>query len=380
MWIDLQNASLCASTNCSTFSFDSHITKDLYIIVIISVVAFLIVVFTVFLGVAVIAALCCRAKGSDDEKRFTRKVIISMAVNDLLITLAESIPVIILLITNGNWTLGLYMFKSWLGYSTILSCVSACHIFSLALDKYLAICHPTKYRVLPDKIGYIVIILSWLVPTFVLLISISLPGQVVSDDDKDNDIEKLEIYILKLLFSVHMKLDFTLVFIPLLLSYVLYILVYIEIRKWCKRTTRPTQKNVKHHKSQSMRCLRKAVRAVGQKILLIINFTKSSSDLAGSSAVNPQRASTELRSNNSIRCRQNLKAIRTIASIVVSFTVCWFPCLIIYILSCQGYYITMAIFLTTSWFACLNSTLNLLLCIRVKIVRKSLNKLLCLLP
>ncbi|KAI8779102.1 beta-3 adrenergic receptor, partial [Biomphalaria glabrata] len=145
-------ANLSLSNLTDSNSWNSKITDNLNILVVVAVFELTLAVFTELLGVILLVALCCCVNASVTDNCISRKVMASMTVNDLLINLTQ-FPGIYLLLTNGKWILGISTLQMWQVCSTILNCVSILHVLGMAFDKYLAICHSTRYRLLPDKIG-----------------------------------------------------------------------------------------------------------------------------------------------------------------------------------------------------------------------------------
>ncbi|KAI8779098.1 beta-3 adrenergic receptor [Biomphalaria glabrata] len=132
------------STNQTLCLADMHTLEKLSsngnMVTLLSVLAILLVMFTLLLNLTLIVALCRYTKRCLSDNNITKKLMTSLAVVDVLMTVIEAPCGILLLIYNGEWILGLAAFKGWQIYSIVLSAVSACHIFSMDPDKYLAIC------------------------------------------------------------------------------------------------------------------------------------------------------------------------------------------------------------------------------------------------
>ncbi|KAK6979427.1 beta-3 adrenergic receptor [Biomphalaria glabrata] len=356
------------STNQTICLTDMHTLEKLSsngnIVTLLSVLAILLVMFTLLLNLTLIVALCRYTKPCLNDNNITKKLMTSLAVVDVLMTVIEAPCGILLLIYNGEWILGLAAFKGWQIYSIVLSAVSACHIFSMALDKYLAICQPTKYRVLPDKTGYIMIIISWFLPIVCLTIIFCLPGLGVGNSEYDNCFDGDVIkYISHTFYDVNFFASSVIVVTSLLVTYILYGCIFIQIKQWSKRTKKYLQPESSYKPSPiQSNMLAQTLYVIGQKVM-VLNFSKS--------------PSCNIQSNvNSGRRNRSLRAIRTIASIVLSFTVSWCPVLILSQLILYKVTVSIRFYVFVNWMSYINSTMNPLLCTGVKFVRASIRNLL----
>ncbi|KAK6979428.1 beta-3 adrenergic receptor [Biomphalaria glabrata] len=360
-------------TSCPTFneSKRERFSNDLNLVVALSVIAVVTDVFTVLFNLTLIIALW-RYKKTCRNNQITKTIVTSMAVADLFQSLFSAQPGLLLLITNGQWNLGLIMFFSWNAYAYYLGCTSACHIFSMALDKYLAICHPTKYRILPDKLGYVMVFLSWLIPMVIEVIMYLLMKEAFQDINFDDDC--FDGYILKDLENsfVIIASTFASAFLvtPIVFSYFLYFFISIEIHQWIHRTRKFLNiENKPRNKSSSdeLGILQPTVFKISQVLVL--------SSLQEHSHGKTKEVSATVQNYKTLGGRRNLKAIRTIGSIVLTFTMCWFPSIILLILMSRQIQISIQFYIIVLLIGYLNNTLNPLLCLGIGFIRQALRDL-----
>ncbi|KAI8779096.1 beta-3 adrenergic receptor [Biomphalaria glabrata] len=354
-------------TECSTDG-DSYqkFSSDLNLVVFLAVIGFLIIIFTLLFNIALIIALCLYRATCFHENKITRTMITSMAVIDVLISLIQAPPGVLLVITNGKWILGSTLLKLWEGFSIVLCALSASHIFGMALDKYLAVCQPTRYMVLPEKAGYIMVSLAWLVPVTLLSIMFSLQGQQFGMPECEPVFEIIKQFYQKS-FKVIFYFVYFVIVTPILLTYVLYFFILVDIYRWSQRTGQIQRADKENRTPTSCRdsIVQETVLSLGETVAL---FKLSKHTNTGSKSTDDRKTLTH-------RWRRNLKAIRTIGWIVIAFTVCWFPSIITAVTVTQGHPMSMQSFIIVNWITYINSTLNPLLCYGVTFVRLALRKL-----
>ncbi|KAI8779100.1 beta-3 adrenergic receptor [Biomphalaria glabrata] len=357
------NETICSS---STEKFSSH----LELVVVLAVFAVLIDVATAYLNLALIIALW-RYTDPRCKNKITRIIVSSLSVVDLCVSLFSTPLGILLLINNGEWRLGSTMLYSWESYTYILSFVSALHIFSMALDKYLAICHPTRYRLLPEKLAYFMIFLSWLTPLIVEAMFL-FSGATLKNIYSTEPCFVINIFqvLSQSFFETILTFASALVATPIFLSYFLYALILIEIRRWIKRSKQFRHlKNNHLNKSSSAQngFLHSTVFQISQ-ILVLFNLQIHNQEKRTQSSVN-------LQSHKTFGIKRNLKAIRTIGLIVTSFTLCWIPSVIFFILISQGYRFSIQSYVIVLLIGYLNSTVNPVLCLGIGFIRSALQAL-----
>ncbi|KAK6979434.1 beta-3 adrenergic receptor [Biomphalaria glabrata] len=348
------------------------ISNNLHAIVFFAVIGAMIAVFTFLLNLTIFIALLRFKRPLSNENKITRIIMTSMILVDLLLSIFTTPPGTLLWIANGKWTLGLPMFKIWQSYSAFLGCVAANHIFSMALDKYLAISRPTRYRVISDKIGYIMTALAWFVPFGSFAVLFSVPSQGLRNTDYDICFNgDIIAYITQNFYKFNLLTVYTLILLPVLLSYILYVLIFLEIRRWLRRTEKYVHiDRTKPNDSAApkVQVLPETLFKISQRFALF--------DLQNLTEKNTSTAWTETKYKSALQCRRHFKAVRTIGSIVIGFTIGWLPTMTTSILLSQGHHIGMEIFMSACWVMYLNCTFNSILCVSVKFVRLAVRRVL----
>ena len=119
----------------------------------------------------------------------TNYFVVSLAMADILVALVAmcfNASVIIF----GRWLFGYIMCDIWNSFDVYFSTVSILHLCCISVDRYYAISQPLMYPIKitrkkvavmltnvwiwPGLISYVPILLGWLVPIFVLSLSLSL--------------------------------------------------------------------------------------------------------------------------------------------------------------------------------------------------------------
>ncbi|CAL1541731.1 unnamed protein product, partial [Lymnaea stagnalis] len=287
----------------------------------------------------------------------------SMAFVDFLIG-AFHMPISVVELTHqGSWILGTEFCSIWYNIGNAFCGVTASHILCIAVDKYLAVCKPLMYRVLTKRMGYVMLLLSWTLPSALFLLPLA-SGWFGTSIDKPTNGRDQRISCLPVLNkSIHL-LFYTLGFyLPVLTTYILYGLIFSEIWKFNKRKSYMAKNKAK-------------VNFYSKKSeISIISETESSTPTSNRAThskwycedINDE---SHQQSNNltsyqqdiskmARRFSRNIKAIRTLGTIVLCFTFCWMP-VWIYVAIYSYHKLELHCYYTffIGWLAYMNSAVN----------------------
>ncbi|CAL1535548.1 unnamed protein product [Lymnaea stagnalis] len=253
----------------------------------------------------------------------------SMAVSDSLLG-AFIMPMFVLeVIHNGTWIIGreLCIFKYCVDY--LLSAVSTLHILAMTLDRYLAVCHPLKYRLLTNKNAYIILTFTWFIPASFIVSWISI------------GLEHLRYCCNMYNFSPEFLTAFVCSFVvPFIILCILYFCI---LRK------------LAHYKIS----LQKRILGNSTQIFTQVNET----DFSDFKESAPNRRT---------------KMFRTIGAVMIGFTICWLPSwTLALIFLVRRYVLPNRFMVSIAWFAYLNYAISPVLYCCNRSVRKSVRSLLC---
>ncbi|CAL1540405.1 unnamed protein product, partial [Lymnaea stagnalis] len=252
--------------------------------IILSAVA----LFTLSSNLIFIVIMLCTNRTRNDSRNksndntITMMLMMSMAISDITCSISVMPLSIVEVIENGKWNLGETWCTARLTINNFLCSVSIFHVNCMALDMYMAVCKPLFYRLLTNRTGYIMVMVSWLVPSALVvlprLIGLDKLGAKESVEcvgDKCTSIYTQSIFFIVLTVVVPL---------PFLTSYG---------QDDTSTVTAQGQDDTKL--------------VTNQPALLTSETTVSS--------------------NQSMTSRSNMatKAYRTVGGLVFCFTVCWFP-------------------------------------------------------
>ncbi|CAL1541733.1 unnamed protein product, partial [Lymnaea stagnalis] len=287
----------------------------------------------------------------------------SMACVDFLIGTFHMPISVVHIIHNGKWILGTVLCSIWYNIGQALCGVTASHILCIAVDKYLAVCKPLVYRVLTKRMGYVMLLLSWTLPSAIFLLPLVSDWFGTSIDNLTNGHDQMiscSPVLNKSIFLFFYTLGF---YLPVLTTYILYALILSEIWKFNKRKTYNAKNNV-----QVNFYLKK------NKLSTIFEIEASTptSDEASHSKGSCVNITVESdhQSNNPTSYQQgiskmarrfsrNMKAIRTLGTIVLCFTFCWVPFWVYVAISSYHHSeLPCSYFFLIAWLAYVNSAVN----------------------
>ncbi|CAL1540406.1 unnamed protein product, partial [Lymnaea stagnalis] len=264
-----------------------------------------------------------RHKANDNN--IAMMLMMSMAISDITFSVSVMPLSIVEVIENGKWNLGETLCAARQTVNDFLCSVSIFHVNFMALDRYMAVCKPLSYRLLTNKTGYVMVMVSWLVPTFLVVLprligwnNLGAKESVGCTGEVCESIYKLPIFIIIVTLAIYL---------PFSTSYVFYFFILREVSHV---TTLDTNQ-----------------------------VALSTSETPGSS--NPAMTS---------RSNMATKAYRTVGCLVFCFTVCWFPSWIFVTLYLQfERTIPQWVVLMISWLAYSNGAINPILYLGNRSVR-----------
>ncbi|CAL1541729.1 unnamed protein product [Lymnaea stagnalis] len=297
----------------------------------------------------------------------------SMACTDLIFALFHMPFGVAQLIYNGKWILGTKFCNVWLNIGNDLCGITACHILCIAIDKYMAVCKPLEYRFLTKRIGQLMVILSWFLPSGIFLLPL-----VTDFFEKGNeDLLKCrdQLMICSSMYNKHVLITVFVVafYLPMCATYVLYGFIFYEIWKFNKRSSRQVRGKSCGEQGQP-----KVFRMESSAVCHRLQSSVRAGTLLSPSVQNSLKP-TDLDSTRLPRqLMRNFKAIRTLGTIVLCFTICWMPLLVFVVVYVyREYELPMWSMSITFWISYMNSAINPVLYSFFKPIRVTLKRILC---
>ncbi|CAL1535544.1 unnamed protein product, partial [Lymnaea stagnalis] len=290
----------------------------------------------------------------------------SMACVDILLGTFHMPINVLQLVYNGKWILGTTFCNIFLGLSNVLCGTNACHILCIAVDKYMAVCKPLVYRILNKRIGHVMVILSWSLPSAIFLLPLVTDWFGTRPEEMANAADDQRTYCTPV-FNKYILLFFYILclYLPIITSYILYALIFSEIWKFNKRKYRDPKNNDQLNLSIqggqiSNMCEGQSVWCTSNKSS---NLTRFSVSIKSKELTKHVSSKVQGRTEFSGRISRNIKAIRTLGTIIVCFSVSWAPiwvCVALYVY--MEYSLPFVYIYFAGWFACMNSAMNPVLC------------------
>ncbi|XP_059157311.1 beta-1 adrenergic receptor-like [Physella acuta] len=219
----------------------SHMTE-----VYTSLTAFCVAIatFTVAANLIVITALIhSKRRGSNppdsrnnNNSCLTKLLMTSLAFSDLMLG-ATIMPLESAeLLNRGKLKFGSVLCALRVNMNNVLCAVSVLHIFSMALDRLVAVCRSLLYRQLSKTTGYVMISLSWGVP----LVFMFIPAMIVWDFNTDSQQCYIYNFHCGAPFKELVQVVFSTIvyYVSFSATYVMYVIVLWKIQKFHKRKER----------------------------------------------------------------------------------------------------------------------------------------------
>jgi 7 transmembrane receptor (rhodopsin family) len=365
-------------------------SKDNHVIFSISFLMSLVATFTVFsnctLFIAMVQTLVkdywrgLRTVANNSHNSFiTMFLMLSMTLSGVMVG-GFIMPLSILeLISNGRWTYG-YSLCAVKVYTDYLLCaVSTLHVLFMAVDTYVLVCKPLAYRQLKARTAYAMISSGWILPIVLAVLWSTLQKVQLADCIDASFVcqQFSNAAIFNFIFA-------TLFFILYSIVIVLYLLIMNNIIAFRKRKYQRTNKNIK-----TSICMQNISQKLNQDLnvcstitaTLSIHDSQSISMQTSPSEVSIQTSEVSMQTaevSSSKKVRTNTKCFRFIGMIINTFSICWIPSWIVFLLcsSCT-LCLTDLESLFFDWLTYVSCTVNPILYCSNKSIRKSVKHVLC---
>ncbi|XP_059157338.1 trace amine-associated receptor 5-like [Physella acuta] len=336
----------------------SVMSQNKLVLVPLAVVCSVITAFTIVVNLMLIIALV-RSRSQETRQApgkhgITQMLMTSMAVSDFIFGVFLMPLGVVEITTNGVWDFGDGFCYTRILLNNLLCSVSIFHLNFLALDRILAVYKPLWYRLRTAKTGALMVSISWTVPIVSILFFEVVSLQHVS----------LQIFQEPEVVTV-IIINF---FIPLSISYILYValimkIVIYNLQTRNKNNNRQSQFSAHNDNAGAFNFEQPNnfnTNATNLSLVSLVNMPSHNSSISSlvTDQTNAQLGNVSI--NKKTRQRM-FKALRTIGSLVVAYTVCWLPSWISPpIISVDHLPMWYVMFLC--WMGYFNSAINPLLC------------------
>ncbi|KAK0065135.1 5-hydroxytryptamine receptor 4 [Biomphalaria pfeifferi] len=315
-------------------------------------------------------------------------------------------------VNSGRWYLGRELCSVRLAGLNIACAVYANHILCLSIDRYLAVCRSMLYRSLTSKLGYLMVGTSWALPFLCFMVFFVKGFSHADESDIERCYRLRDICIFVFNLKSLIKVNIFGVYIPFMTTIIIYVFI---LRETCRFNTRKSKRQqVSYSKvlqpalsnnteasideakdnagetssrnlSESSEIIREEnsrnnTRSISTPQFYSDDLITSHSTASGNLSKRKQTKCAVIRSRLSVQLTQNKKAVRTIGSILLCYTLCWLP---LWVCTVMGIFRLQVsdvwLFISVQWFAYLNATINPLIFCLNKSVRLEMKKLLCML-
>ncbi|XP_059147876.1 beta-1 adrenergic receptor-like [Physella acuta] len=251
----------------------------------------------------------------------TTLLMMSTSVSDVINGIVVMPLVVYEITTWGVWNLGQGLCNVKLLVSNIVYAVSAYHVCCLAVDRYLAVCWPLLHRRLTSRTAAYMILASWFVP-----IAYNLTCEYAGLNHQGVEYLTQCVEMLHMCYPVYNTytmlttciVSFT---VPFIIAYVLYGCITVQVWKFNKRKIQKQEKQ-----NSKIEAFGNAISTISAPESNILDTTTEESNLTltkynivVSKIKSPQNITTNRDSS------RNFKAVFTIGSIVIVYTICWLP-------------------------------------------------------
>ncbi|KAH9504463.1 hypothetical protein Btru_063704 [Bulinus truncatus] len=225
------NVSQCIALANSEINVSS--TVSLILCLVTSTICAFSVISNVTIFIALVRSVyTCNGRQTIDKTRstVTKLIFISYVSVDIIVAVFLMPMSILEVVNKGRWTLGSYMCRAKYFASNIICYLSIIHILTMAVDRYLAVCHPLVYRLFTSRQGYILIALSWICSVIlVVLIQISWSQSCYEVGETCFVIYDRNVFVIQFILTN---------IFPFVTVVVLYVLILKDVRRFHQRTSK----------------------------------------------------------------------------------------------------------------------------------------------
>ncbi|CAL1533045.1 unnamed protein product, partial [Lymnaea stagnalis] len=262
---------------------------------------------------------------------------ISLATWDLMCGCLVMPLGVIEVIENGIWVFGygLCMARDFMNYTWV--CSSLLHVNFMSLDRFLAICRPLRYRLLTNRTGYIMAAVSWIFPVVLNLVLLFV-------NHAYSDPHSTKYYCTgkecsQVISRGYLLFSLVLIYcVPFICTYVPYFLIMRKVQQLKNKrnilTAKKHQQCVSHnvkYPDKEKRLRENGIKRSPKIIRNAIDHCYATSSSLQILNYNNRLPVSILRGSipkgSHMPGSRNLKAYKTVGSLVICFTVCWCPSL-----------------------------------------------------
>ncbi|CAG5127675.1 unnamed protein product [Candidula unifasciata] len=288
--------------------------------VVISVSFSSLVVFIIAANITTIVSMLRSMYIRKTTQRTSRDkvLIVSMSVGDLFLGAFPTSLVVYEATSGGIWLLGTTVCAIRYLSDLCLCTVSIYHVMFMAVDRYLAVCKPLLHRTLPKKTEYIMVLISWIVPTALVFLPIlghsyGFGGQYTAECPHTSSacfVQFNRVYLI--IFII------TSIILPLVIVLIIYYTGFSSCVSSSPFQLSSISSSLSSSSSSSLSMSSSSYTSPGSNT----NVLKGHAEHTEYREANDQVVTSRKTGQPT---KQNLKAVKTIGVIVVCFVVCWFP-------------------------------------------------------